>query len=85
LGSTALHIAIAARGGAVGALCGSGTHLWDIAGALAVAEGTGLEARSLDGELLDLWSLSGGAAAGKPFLVTEPAMFRELASPWVVL
>jgi fructose-1,6-bisphosphatase/inositol monophosphatase family enzyme len=72
LGSTAYHLVLVAKGAAVAALCGGGTHIWDIAGGLAVAARNGVEARFLDGTPLDTAAIAEGGIPRHPFLVAPP-------------
>ena len=77
LGSTAVHIALVARGVAVGALTGH-THIWDTAGALPILERAGGAVSYLSGRPFDPAALLDGRKAPEPILAAHPEVIERL-------
>ena len=77
LGSTAVHIALVARGVAVGALTGQ-THIWDVAGALPILEQAGGTVSYLSGQPFDPTALLDGNKAPEPILAAHPGEIERL-------
>lgn len=77
MGSTAVHIALVARGVAVGSLTGY-THIWDIAGTLPILERAGGTVSYLSGQPFDPTALLDGRRAPEPILAAHPGVMKRL-------
>lgn len=81
LGSAALHICCPfVFPAVVGALQGPLAHIWDLAGAHAVARSLGGDMVTLGGAPVDYWQLITGGPTGEPMLAGYPELVAELRS-----
>ena len=81
LGSTAMHVYLAATPGYTAA-CLTHVHPWDLAGAQAIAERVGVEFRYLDGTPVDYSPLLPDHVAPQPIVVAPAGMFETVQS-WI--
>ncbi len=79
LGSAALHICLPfVMPAVVAALQGPSAHVWDIAGAHAVARSLGGDLETLGGGKVDYSRLTSGGSVGEVLLAGYPARLEEL-------
>lgn len=77
-GTTSLHVALVARGAAIGAIARS--HIWDFAAAAAVLEEAGGVIRSFDGHAIDWRDIMDGRQLWPPLLASTPSLFERVTS-----
>jgi myo-inositol-1(or 4)-monophosphatase len=79
LGSTAYHLALVARGAAIGALLGR-PRLWDLAAGAALLAAVGGDLRYRSGGRVDLTTLLQGERAPEALVAAGPGMLADVLS-----